>query len=166
MELWDIMDAAGNRTGRTIERGKSLKDGEYHLAAHIYIVNGSGEFLIQKRSLKKDIWPGQWDITGGAVISGEDSCEGAIREVEEELGIKLKTEDITHMTRLHRKRCIIDVWLAFADVSVDEVIMQDGEVDEVRFVTAEEMIDTIFKAEFRDDEYMKTIQNYIIDNQL
>jgi 8-oxo-dGTP diphosphatase len=161
MELWDILDVTGNKTGRTIVRGQPLREGEYHIAVHIYIINNKKEFLIQKRSMKKDLWPGQWDVTAGAVVSGEDSLTGAIREVEEELGITLMPEKFLLITRLHRKDYFIDVWAAFADVSLENIIMQADEVDEVRYVKAEDMINIIFNAENNDAGYKEVMTNYI-----
>jgi len=43
MEIWDILDKNGNMTGKTITRGDNLRDGEYHLIVHIWIINGKGE---------------------------------------------------------------------------------------------------------------------------
>lgn len=161
MELWDIFDVKGGKTSRTIIRGQPLKEGEYHLVTHVFIINNKKEFLIQKRSMKKNLWPGRWDVTAGAVVSGEDSLTGAIREIKEELGIILVPEKFSFITRLQGKDCFIDVWAAFADVSLDNVIMQDGEVEEVRFVKSEDLIKTIFNAEYGNDEYKEVMTNYI-----
>ena len=49
MEIWDILDENGNKTGRTIIRGEKLEVDEYHLVVHIWIINSNGEILIQKR---------------------------------------------------------------------------------------------------------------------
>ncbi|MCX7710217.1 MAG: NUDIX domain-containing protein [Clostridia bacterium] len=164
MELWDILDAEGNKTGRTIERGQLLKQGEYHLVVHVFILNGKGEFLIQKRSMNKEIWPGLWDITGGAVVSGEDSLTGALREVEEELGITLAPENFSLITRLQRKNRFADLWAAYADIAIEDVIMQAGEVDDVKYVNAGEMINLILNAEHPDDEYKQIIVEFIKSN--
>ena len=161
MELWDILDVNGNKTGKTGIRGQTLKDGEYHLVVHIYIINSKKEFLIQKRSMKKDLWPGQWDMTGGSVVSGEDSLTGAIREVEEELGITLMPEMFSLVTRLKRKDSFVDIWAAYTDVSLDSVTMQEDEVDEVKFVKAEDMIQIVFNACYRDTEYREAMASFI-----
>ena len=81
-ELWDVLDSDGNKTGRIIERGEKLKSDEYMMAVHVYLCNLQGEFLVQKRSMTKPILPGVWDVTGGAILSGEEGYEAAIREVE------------------------------------------------------------------------------------
>lgn len=161
MEIWDIFDCYGNRTGRTIDRGGVLKDGEYHLVVHIYIINKKGEYLIQKRSMKKELMPGIWDITGGSVVSGEDSLSGAIREVKEELGITLSPKDLFLVDRLQRTHSLVDIWAAYADITLDDVIMQEDEVDEVKFVSAQDMVKTIFEAEYRDESYKEILINFI-----
>ncbi|HWR09307.1 NUDIX hydrolase [Sporomusa sp.] len=148
MEFWDILDVTGNKTGRTIWRGQAFQAGEYHLVVHVHIINKQGEFLIQKRSLTKAVLPGVWDITSGAVLSGEDSLAGAIRETEEELGISLCPEKFLMITRLKRKNNFVDIWAAFSDVSLDDVVMQVGEVDEVKFVNADDMMNIIFSPEY------------------
>ncbi|BBB89590.1 MAG TPA: NUDIX domain-containing protein [Methylomusa anaerophila] len=161
MELWDILDANGNKTGRTIERGQPFREGEYHLVVHVYLINAKGEFLIQKRSLSKRVLPGMWDMTGGAVLAGEDSATGAVREVEEELGIALSHKKLSMIARLKRKSNFIDIWATSIDVSLEDVVMQAGEVDAVKFVSADDMIKIIFSAEYREDNYKQIILNFL-----
>ena len=48
-ELWDIRDAEGNPTGRVIERGMPLEEGEYMLAVHIYIVNYDHKIIFPQK---------------------------------------------------------------------------------------------------------------------
>ena len=56
MELLDIYDDKGNKTGRTIKRGDStaiLNENEHIALSVIFIQNKKGEFLIQKTSKQK-----------------------------------------------------------------------------------------------------------------
>lgn len=160
-EIWDILDFNGNKTGKTIERGQALEEGEYHLVVHIYIINKKGEYLIQKRSMKKELMPGKWDITGGSVISGEDSMAGAIRETKEELGMLLLSEDMEPVARLRRTDTFVDIWAVYADINAYDVVMQEDEVDEVRFVSPQDMMKIIFEAEYRDESYRRILEEYI-----
>ena len=57
-----------------------------------------GDFLLQKRSKTKDLLQGGWDIHMGHVIAGETSETAIIREIHEELGIKI--EDVTFIKRI------------------------------------------------------------------
>lgn len=59
-----------------------------HRCSRIIITNGNGLFLVQKRSMGKDIYPGYWDIGVAGTVSENESYEStAIRELREELGI-------------------------------------------------------------------------------
>lgn len=99
MELWDVLDENGIKTGRLVERGKSLERGDYHLVVFVWIVNSEGNFLISKRSQHKS-GAGKWETVGGAVIAGETSLQSALREVKEELALTLKAEEGIFIKRL------------------------------------------------------------------
>lgn len=57
---------------------------------HIWISDGNGSYLIQRRSPNKRAMPGVWTVTGGRVNAVEDSLRAANRETFEELGIDLR----------------------------------------------------------------------------
>ena len=59
-----------------------------HRCSRIIVHNGNGLFLVQKRSMEKDIYPGCWDIGVAGTVNKSESYEStAIRELMEELGI-------------------------------------------------------------------------------
>lgn len=131
-ELWDIYDIHRTRTGRTIERGKTLADGEYHLVVQVWIHNKEGKWLISRRSPNKHM-PLLWEPTGGSVLVGEDSLTGALRETKEELGVVLDPARGKLFTSLRRDRpewpCpgFLDVWVFQSDTAIEDVIFQEGE---------------------------------------
>lgn len=62
-----------------------------HRAVDIVIFNKKGEVLLQKRSQFKDTNPGFFGLsTAGHVAVGETYKQTAIREMMEEIGIKIK----------------------------------------------------------------------------
>lgn len=77
MERWDLRDGEGNPTGETMERGEHLKPGQYHLVVHIWIIDGQGRLLIQKRAAHLKLMPDIWAATGGSAVAGEDSHTAA-----------------------------------------------------------------------------------------
>ena len=90
VEYFDILDENRNKTGRFHERGKLMKTREYHLVVCVWIINNKGEFLISKRSSGIiNGYGGMWQTTGGAAVAGDDSLTTALKEVKEEIGIKL-----------------------------------------------------------------------------
>lgn len=105
-EEFDVLDAAGNKTGEKAPRSVVHATGLYHRAVHTWVVCPStGEVLLQQRAACKDSWPGRWDISSaGHIVSGGDPLSAACRELEEELGITLPPERFrflfTHLEEL------------------------------------------------------------------
>ena len=82
-----------------------------------------------------------WETTGGAVESGETSLEGAVREVREELGIELdpKGGRLVRSVRSDALHDFYDVWMFDVDVDIENIVKQDEEVSQVRWMTKEEI---------------------------
>lgn len=97
LELFDILNEDGTKSGIVRERGVAHRDGSLHQTVHLWIArrDADGEFslLLQKRSLSKDCYPGCWDISSaGHVSAGETTEEALTRELSEELGIPKKEQ--------------------------------------------------------------------------
>ena len=45
MELLDIRDKNGDKTGKTTERGKPMAQGEYFLVVDVWIINKKGRII-------------------------------------------------------------------------------------------------------------------------
>ena len=86
VEIWDLYDAQGEKTGKTMIRGEAIPSGFYHIGVHIWPMNDKGELLIQRRSMGVQWKPGIWAVTGGSAVSGEEPLTAARRELREELG--------------------------------------------------------------------------------
>lgn len=159
-EIWDIYDENAKRTGRTMERGEP-KAGDYMLCVHIYIYTPDGKFLVQKRAMNKETHPGEWDVTGGAVLSGEDSIDGAIRETEEEVGIKLNKSELILAGRLKRKKNFVDIYFVKKNFDVNDCLLQKEEVSEVKLVGYDEMIELALHSRRRDKEYLGVLKDAV-----
>ena len=99
MELFDVLDEDGKKTGVVRERSLVHMDGVPHGTAHIWVVRKNEDktydLLLQKRSRGKDSYPGCYDISSaGHVQAGDEFLPSAIRELKEELGIEAKEEDL------------------------------------------------------------------------
>ena len=57
---------------------------------HVLVFNSRGEVFLQKRSMLKDRQPGMWDSScSGHLDAGEDYDTCAVRELREEIGLRL-----------------------------------------------------------------------------
>ncbi len=151
VEKWDILDKEGSPTGKTTLRGKfPLKPGEFHLVVHIWIISDDGKYLIQRRSDTKRLMPGEWAATGGAAISGEDSFTAARRELFEELGILMTENKAKKAFRIKRRNSLVDVWIAPCNLPAEKLILQESEVAEAKWVSAETLKIMIANGQFHN----------------
>lgn len=96
-ELLDIYDENLVKIG-VKERSAVHHDGDWHKTFHCWICyrgeDGRDYLVMQKRSATKDTFPNLLDISAaGHYQSGETMTDG-IREVQEELGITVRFEDL------------------------------------------------------------------------
>lgn len=150
-EIWDIYSKYRQKTGRTILRGETLKEGEYYLVVDVWIRNSAGKYLITKRTPNKT-FPNLWTTTGGAAIKGDDSLQAALREVKEEIGIKLNPDNGKHLLTKRRTKTVNssfkDIWLFAEDVDITNVIHQPEEVSASRWASRKEIITMLENGEF------------------
>lgn len=136
MELWDVYDKKGRKTGALKEKEADYLPGEYHLAVEAWVFNRRREILIQQRSWHREILPGKWSLTTGRIIAGEDSGQGCVRELKEELGMQVKQEDLSFLRRIIREDPLIwDIYFTLQDVPVEELRLQKEEVIQARWVS-------------------------------
>ena len=88
-EIFDVVNERDEVVDRK-PRSEVHRLGLLHRAVHVLVFNSRGQIFLQKRSMKKDRQPGLWDSSAsGHVDSGENYDATAVREVREEIGLKL-----------------------------------------------------------------------------
>ncbi|MGV3464648.1 MAG: NUDIX hydrolase [Heyndrickxia sp.] len=95
-EFFDIFDVDMNHIGIE-ERSKVHQKGYWHKAFHCWfyqIENGMLQVLFQKRQHDKDTHPNLLDISAAGHLTAGERPEEGIREVEEELGIQVKWNEL------------------------------------------------------------------------
>lgn len=71
-----------------------LKTNAIKLVAKSALINDEGKILVLTRSATDPRRPGGLDFPGGEIEAGEDILEGVCREIQEEVGITLRQEDL------------------------------------------------------------------------
>lgn len=154
MEIFDIVDEYGLPTGETIERKLAHTIGARHRTAHIWIaqkMQGRWQVLLQRRALTKDSFPGRYDTSSaGHIQTGDEPLPSALRELEEELGIKACPEDLQFAGtfridyekefsgKLFRDKEIAFVYLYLKEIHLSEIVVQKEELDCVEWFDLEE----------------------------
>jgi 8-oxo-dGTP diphosphatase len=139
-EYWDVLDAHRRPTGRIHRRGVAMAPGDFHLVILAWIIHPEGRILLTRRHPCKP-WPLLWECTGGSVIAGEDSLAGALREVEEETGLRLLPGEGRIVLRRMGEDTHYDYWLFVQDVDIGSSRLQEGEVVDIKWVDRAEFLD-------------------------
>lgn len=130
MEIWDLYDEKGNKTGETWERSraKEIPEGRYHIVCDILIRHRDGDFLLTLRDSRKEMYPGCWEASaGGSALAGETPEEGAWREMREETGLKAEKLELISITWKPDSRSVVYAFIAMVDAAKDSVMLQEGE---------------------------------------
>lgn len=180
MEIFDVCDESGLPTGEKVERSVAHAKGILHRTAHVWIIrmqDGRCEVLLQKRSVQKDSYPGMYDTSSaGHIPAGKEPLESALRELEEELGIKAREEELSFIgyfrTRYEeefhgkpfRDNEMISVFVYCQPVEISDLVLQKSEVEEVRFFDIDAVYQEIRAGSDRfcvNPEGMKLLMEYL-----
>ncbi len=154
MELIDVLDENGIKTGEILPRDEVHKKGLWHRAIVVAIVNENNEILVQQRALDKEKNAGMWDISAaGHISSGQDSLMAAAREISEEvsvsLGYSVEVKDFRFMFSFRKEQKFSDDFVErqFYDFFIlrqnglneNNIRYQQSEVNAIKFVTITEL---------------------------
>lgn len=94
------VDKDDNPLGPIIRSEANTNNKKYHRAVNIFVKIGN-RFVITIRAQDKDTYPGKFDLSVSGHVSYQESyIDAAVRETEEELGIKLEPEDFIKLGKM------------------------------------------------------------------
>lgn len=97
-ELVDILDESGTPTGISLMKSEAHQKGLFHATVHVWLYTADGHLLIQQRGRNKATFPLLWDVSvAGHIASGESVETSAVREVYEEVGLKIRPSDLLRL---------------------------------------------------------------------
>ena len=158
-EIVAIVDEDNNVVGSAARREMRAKRLP-HRSTYILVFNSRGEIYIQKRTLTKDVFPGYYDpAAGGVVLAGESYLEGALRELEEEMGIR--GVPLQSLFEFYHSDENSRVWgAAFRCVHDGAVTLQEEEVESGSFMAVDEVFRAAATEPFTPDG-LYVLQRYV-----
>lgn len=144
-EILDIFDENMNFVG-TAPRSEAHKNGYWHQTFQTWIIFKEQEteyILFQKRHKNKQTYPGYFDITAAGHLSSGENVEDGVREIEEELGVKVTFEKLISLgidKHIMKEPTFIDkefcnVFLYECNIPLDKYVLQSDEVSAIVKVT-------------------------------
>lgn len=165
MELIDILDENGNKTGETLGIREIHAREKYHKSVHIWIISNN-KILLQKRSEKMYSEKNKWDISSsGHVNSKEDSIKAAQRELKEELGLNIKNDKIIKIfsSKIEEKENFEfrDVYIVKQEIDISTCTVPNREVSELKWIDIEDYFKEIKNKNkdyvIKTDKYMNLL---------
>ena len=155
MELFDILNPDGSKTGIVRERGVAHREGSLHAAAHIWVVRkkekGGYDVLLQKRSAVKDSNVGCYDISSaGHVAAGDEYLTSAVRELQEELGLRAEPKDLQFIGIHHGGFEDVFYGMPFKDDELSAVYVYSEPVDIGGLRLQEEEVEEVIWMDYSD----------------
>lgn len=148
IELLEVVDKYGNKTGEILPREEVHNKNLLHNEVACFIINSNKEILLQKRSPNKRYSPNKYGLCAGHVIAGEKLITSLMREIKEEIGVDIKESDLIPFgdkeyfkdtTNSH----FTYFYYAILDLSIDEFTIQEEELTEVRWFKIDEIINLV-----------------------
>lgn len=145
IELIDIVDKNGNFTGQVMEREEAHNKNLLHNEISVYIINDKKEVLLQKRSPNKRFYPNKWGLCSGHVLSGESLKLAALREIEEEVGLKVSYSDLVQFGAklINIKDTNSSIKYSFyikRNLNIEDLIIQKEELTELKWYKIDDII--------------------------
>jgi isopentenyldiphosphate isomerase len=98
MEVVDIVDANDNVVG-SAPKDEVRQKGFLSRVSFVILLNSKNELYLQQRKSTKKTYPLYWSgSAAGHVQSGESYLEAALRETEEELGVRVSLQSLGKFT--------------------------------------------------------------------
>lgn len=150
-ELIEVLDEKGNKTGQVKTKREIKKDGNYHRAIAVLIISDN-KILLQKRNSTKKVYPNLWSLfVKGHVQAGETSIEASIREINEEIGITIKENELTYLYTIkeetnnqgYMENIFYDTYILRKKIKLDDIVIQEDEVSEVKYMDINDVYNSI-----------------------
>ncbi len=147
-ELWDLFDKQGNFV-RTFVKSQDgfIPKGLYHKTVEVIPTDRAGTLLVTRRSLRKRRGAGLFEFPAGSVLAGESSEDAAVRELQEETGLRPKM--LYKIQEVQYSEMMRTTYIAYIpDLTKKKVVIQRSEVMEYRFVNYNQWLSLLTSGEY------------------
>ncbi len=143
-EIIPIVDENDHIIGSIEKANFDKSTGQIYRTVSLFLFDKQGRMLIQRRADSKATYAGKWDFAAvaGHVGFGESYLQTIQRETEEEIGlsgVNFHAADKEFTQTPEGKRRFTQIYWAVEDFSLDDLIIPEHEVAEVRLVTIAEL---------------------------
>lgn len=170
MEYLDLVDENNNLIGKKEEKSIIHQKGLWHRECAAWPYKENGDVLVQKRVATKKQNPNKWALCAGHVQAGETPEVAMIREIEEEIGLTVKKEELesSSIEKIIQEspNGTINKYFSYryfvkTNKNINEYTIQEEELSEVKYISLEELEEIVKTGDenytFSKREYMPKI---------
>jgi isopentenyldiphosphate isomerase len=157
-EKVNILDSRGEKTGEVAWKSEAHRLGLWHRCFHCWIFSpgmpsGGPYLFVQRRAAGKDTWPNRLDVTAaGHLGAGEETLEGGLREIEEELGLTVAPDELVPLGTRRSElqipagldREFQEVFLLVRALSPKDLRLQEEEVAAVARLPLDDVVEALY----------------------
>jgi isopentenyldiphosphate isomerase len=146
-ELLQVVNPeTGEPTGEHVSRKQLYADKLWCRTTNIFVLNSNGEVLCHRRSLDKENYPGAWSTHfGGHIVEGESFKMGALKEVQEEVGLKINPYQLVPWRT--SKKTFARIWvrdfITLYDGPLEDLTIQPEEVLEIKWFSPKQILEEL-----------------------
>jgi isopentenyldiphosphate isomerase len=134
----------------------------YRVSA-LWLTNTKGEVLLAQRAFSKKNSPGVWGpAVAGTIEEGETYDSNIVKEIQEEIGVSVSIDQLHKGPKTFHKteqRACFDQWyLYIADIPLQQFIVSEEEVAEIRWVNRLELEQWYAK---HPEEFLNTTSQWL-----
>lgn len=150
-EYRDLYDENRKLTGKRVLKGDKVLKGMYTTTVAVLMYSPKyKKYLMQKRTPDKG---GYWGTTSGHPKSGENSLEGMVTEIHEELGITVDKNELKLIDTLQKKNKFVDIYYLEKDVEIEDCNIQLEELTELTYMNKKEVEKFYEAGKFKKTHY-------------
>ncbi|MDP2103816.1 MAG: NUDIX domain-containing protein [Candidatus Gracilibacteria bacterium] len=138
----------------------TLKQSDIYRVSALWIRNSNGDILLAQRKFTKKNDPGKWGpAVAGTNDEGESYESNIIKEAEEEIGLKnCNFQKIDNIRYIGEYNYFCQWFLLTVDKELDEFIIQESEVEQIKWFKKDELLGEFKK---NPDKFLEVIQDCI-----
>lgn len=146
-ELLQVVDPeTGEPTGEHVSRSQLYKDQLWCRTTNVFVLNSAGQVLCHRRPLNKEHFPGAWSTHfGGHIVQGESFKMGALKELEEELGLRVNPYQLVPWRTSKKKvsRIWVRDFVTVYDGDIANLTPQAEEIEELAWFTPKQILEQL-----------------------
>jgi len=135
--------------------GKKLRSKVTHAdiarTSAVWVVNSNDEILLARRSAAKKFNPNQWGpAAAGTVEITEDYTSNAVKELEEELGVRVALMQLNPLSKKlidsGKNRYFMQWFSVLVDTKIENMKFDTKEVSEIKWFSKDELLNLLRKS--------------------